>query len=549
LNVASRSMYVVNRAQVGGGGGTLANGVEDASIAPDGDTIVFASRSNVEFSGDNNLESTGLDIYSSIGERFGTASISNRVIAWQSRGVGGTQSSVPIAAPVVRLMVTADRRPAAFFNNKVAWVSVHTNLVAGDANGVADVFVGTAGSPGILALNPPAPNWIASNLVSAAAVTDGGLTPDGRSAWWVTTQTYTSPYAAGRAHLYVRRIDPPATNTVTVNVSGDGAVTLDPSGVSVAGNVTTFIDTDFVTLQATPDVGWRLANWTGADSATGLVAQVTLISNRTVTATFVAAAPPLVGALNVVLNEDTVSAPFAPVITDADPDDMHKLSIVTPPSHGQVTVDLLGFVYTPATNYSGPDNFTYQVTDQYGLTLAAPAVASIEVLPINDPPQVQSVVTVALGHGQRGPIVPAVYDPDPGDTITFSIVTQPANGAATADVNGLFYTPNAGFVGADSFTFRATDSAGASDTGTVQVEVLPPPVITDPSVGVNGITLNVGVLPPGVAYTVEYKNNLDDLQWLPVPPTEQWPSTATSFQESAAQPERYYRLRFEFLSL
>jgi hypothetical protein len=548
LNVASRSLYVVNRATVGGGGGTLANGVVDASIAPDGDTIVFASSSNVEFSGDNNLESTGLDIYSSIGERFGTASISNRVIAWQSRGISGAQSSVPIAALPLRIMVTTDRRPAAFFNNKIAWVSVHTNLVAGDANGVADVFVGTAGSPGILALNPPAPNWIASNLVSAAAVTDGGLTPDGRSAWWVTTQTYTSPYAAGRAHLYVRRIDPPATNTVTVNVSGDGAVTLDPSGASAAGNVTTFIDTDFVTLEATPEIGWRLASWSGTDSATGLVAQVTLISNRTVTATFVAAAPPSVSALSVQLNEDTVSAPFAPVITDADPGDTHTLSIVAPPSHGQVSVDLLGFVYTPTTNYSGPDSFTYQVTDQYGLTLAVPAVASIEVLPINDPPQVQSEVTVALGHGQRGPIVPAVYDPDPGDTITFSIVTQPANGAATADVNGLFYTPNAGFVGADSFTFRATDAAGASDTGTVQLNVLPPPVLPNPGIGPNGLSLNVGVLPPGIGYTVEFKDQLDDPEWLPVPPQAQWPSTATSFADTVQLPARYYRLKFEFLS-
>lgn len=548
LNVASRSLYVVNRATVGGGGGTLANGVEDASIAPDGDTIVFMSRSNVEFSGDNNAESTGLDIYSSIGERFGTASISNRVISWQSRGVGGAQSSVPVNALPLRLMVTADRRPAAFFNNKVGWVSVHTNLVADDANGFEDVFVGTAGSPGILALNPPAPNWIASNLVSGAAVTDGGLTPDGRSAWWVTTQTYTSPYAAGRSHLYVRRIDPTATNTVTVNITGDGTVTLDPPGVSVDGNVTTFIDTDSVTVEATPEAGWRFANWSGADNPTGAVTHVMLISNRTVTATFVAASLPSVSALNVVINEDTVSAPFAPMITDADPDDSHTLSIVTPPSNGQVSITPAGFVYAPATNYSGNDSFDYQVTDEYGLSLAAPATASIQVLPVNDPPQVQSLVTVALGYGQRGPIVPAVFDPDPGDTITFSIVTQPANGAATADANGLFYEPTAGFAGADSFTFRATDAAVASDTGTVQLEVLPPPAISDPSVGENGIRLNVGVLPPGVAYTIEYKNGLNDPEWLPVPPTEQWPSTTPSFVDDILMPERYYRIKFEFLS-
>lgn len=467
LNVSARSLYVVNRSSVAGGG-TTTNGVEAASVSSDGDTVIFASRSNVQFSSDNNSESTGLDIYSSIGETFGTASISNRVIAWQSRGVGGAQSSVPIFASAARLMVAEDRRATTFHNNKISWVTIHTNLVSGDANDVNDLFIGTAGGLGVMTLNPPVPNWIASNLISAATITDGGLTPDGRSAWWVTTQTYTSPYSAGRQHLYVRRIDPPATNTVTVNLSGQGSVTLDPSGSSVSNNVTTFINGDAVSLHATPDAGWRFANWSGVDSSAGPDATVSLVSNRTVTATFVAASAPVVTNLSIVLDEDTTSAPFAPVITDADPGDAHELSVVTPPAHGQVTVQAEGFIYTPVLNYAGMDSFTYQVTDQYGLMLAGPATAEVQVNPVNDPPQVQSVLTVALGSGPRGPIVPAVADPDAGDTIDFSIVMQPANGMATADTNGLFYTPSPGFVGTDTFVFRGMDPAGASDTGTAQ---------------------------------------------------------------------------------
>jgi hypothetical protein len=547
LNVASRSMYVVNRASVGGGANILTNGVEDASLAPDGDTVIFASRSNVQFSGDNNSETTGLDIYSSFGERFGTASISNRVIGWQSRGTGGAQSSVPVNTLPVRIMIASDRRPAAFFNNKVAWVSVHTNLITGDANNVADVFVGNVSSPGLLPLNPPAPNWIASNLVSAAAVTDGGLTPDGRSAWWVTTQTYTSPYASGRAHLYVRRIDPPLTNTVTVNVTGSGQVTLDPVGVSVAGNVTTYVDTDLVTLTTAPAAGWRFTNWTGADNSTSSVTHVTLLSNRTVTATFVAAAPPSVNSLIKVLIEDTPTAPFTPVVTDADPGDTHTFSIVTAPRRGQLTLTPSGFVFQPGTNFVGNDSFTYQVTDQYGLMLASPGLVTLQVKPVNDPPQVQSLVTVALGPGQRGPIVPAVFDLDNGDTITFNILSQPANGSAVADVNGLYYSPNPGYVGADSFGFRATDTAGASDTGTVQINVLPQPVITEPGIGPAGFSLSVGALPPGVGYTVEYKDEMQNPQWLPVPPLDRWPSTEATFVDTLVRTQRFYRLQFEFL--
>jgi Tol biopolymer transport system component len=546
LDVSTRSMYVVNRSSVAGGS-TLATGIEAASIAPDGDTVLFASRSNVQFSGDTNSEATGLDLYSSIGESFGTGSISNRVISWQSRGVGGAQSSVPINTPITRLMVTQDRRPAAFFNNKLSWVSIHTNLVPGDANGVADLFVATAGSPGVMAIDPPAPNWIGTDLVSSVAVTDGGLTPDGRSAWWVTTQTYTSPYAPGRSHLYARRIDPPATNTLTVDIVGRGAVTQSPAGSRRSDNATVHIDVDQVTLEAMPDLGWRFVNWEGVDTAIATEATVVLDGDRAVTATFAAATPPSVGSLRVRLDEDTVSEPFVPEITDPDRGDTHTLSIVTPPSHGRVIVDPAGFIYTPDPDYFGRDSFTYQVTDSYGLSLREPATAEITVNPVNDPPRVQSLVEITLGSGQRGPIVPAVFDPDPGDTFTFSIVTQPANGTAAATADGLFYTPDSGFEGVDSFTFRVTDSAGASDTGTVRIDVLPPPAIAGFNLDEAGLNLSVGELPPGVGYTVEFKNQIDDPEWLPVPGT-QWPSTAQSFEDGIMMPERYYRLKFEFLS-
>jgi CSLREA domain-containing protein len=58
-------------------------------------------------------------------------------------------------------------------------------------------------------------------------------------------------------------------------------------------------------------------------------------------------------------------------------------------------------------------------------------------------------------------------DPD-GDSITFSIVTPPANGGfgATTAPN-LTYTPNANFFGSDSFTFRVNDgtTSGAGNNG------------------------------------------------------------------------------------
>ena len=64
-------------------------------------------------------------------------------------------------------------------------------------------------------------------------------------------------------------------------------------------------------------------------------------------------------------------------------------------------------------------------------------------------------------------------DTDPeGDAFTAAIATQPANGIVGMNANGTFtYTPNAGFRGTDTFTYRAVDASGASGPATVTILV------------------------------------------------------------------------------
>ncbi len=62
-----------------------------------------------------------------------------------------------------------------------------------------------------------------------------------------------------------------------------------------------------------------------------------------------------------------------------------------------------------------------------------------------------------------------------GDTLTFSIVSQPSHGSVSitnASTGAFTYTPNNNYYGSDSFTFEATDSAGqASNAATESVTV------------------------------------------------------------------------------
>jgi len=82
-------------------------------------------------------------------------------------------------------------------------------------------------------------------------------------------------------------------------------------------------------------------------------------------------------------------------------------------------------------------------------------------------------------------VTPGVTDPDAGETFTFSIASQAANGTAAVVNNQLVYTPALNFNGPDSFTFRATDSTNLSVVGTASVTVLAvndPPSVADLSI-------------------------------------------------------------------
>jgi hypothetical protein len=83
--------------------------------------------------------------------------------------------------------------------------------------------------------------------------------------------------------------------------------------------------------------------------------------------------------------------------------------------------------------------------------------------------------------------------------MTAVLVSGPASGALALNANGSFtYTPNAGFVGADSFTYRAVNGTGPGNVATVAITVNagPPTTVNDAFVTPYLTTLNITA--PGV---------------------------------------------------
>ncbi len=118
-------------------------------------------------------------------------------------------------------------------------------------------------------------------------------------------------------------------------------------------------------------------------------------------------------------------------------------------------------------------SFTYRASD--GLSASAPALVTLTVTPVNDPPVAVNDAATTRAGVALGVAVTA-NDRDVDGTVvasTAAVISGPRRGRVSNDGKGtLTYTPNRGFRGNDSFTYRVRDDAGAwSSTATVSVKV------------------------------------------------------------------------------
>jgi hypothetical protein len=164
----------------------------------------------------------------------------------------------------------------------------------------------------------------------------------------------------------------------------------------------------------------------------------------------------------------------------------------TPPTHGMVNLLADGSLsYTPDAGFTGFDTFTYAVHAFVGgiqVATSELATVTIEVTEADEPiglPGPQNLAPIAGDDNyaatsgvQLEVFAPGflVNDSDPeGDAITFHLVTGAQHGTFQHLGSGWFrYTSDAGFVGADTVTYRAEEVAGdekLSNLATITIEV------------------------------------------------------------------------------
>lgn len=160
-------------------------------------------------------------------------------------------------------------------------------------------------------------------------------------------------------------------------------------------------------------------------------------------------------------------------LNDSDPDGQ-ALSIVVQqgPAHGRLALQANGaFTYTPQAGFSGTDVFTYLASDG---SLGDAATVTITVRDVNDAPVARDDrVVTQIGTPIAGNVLHNDTDAD-GNPLNVRVGALPLHGALDLRTDGTFtYTPAAGFIGTDRFTYRASDGIVSSAAATVTIAVDP----------------------------------------------------------------------------
>jgi hypothetical protein len=247
--------------------------------------------------------------------------------------------------------------------------------------------------------------------------------------------------------------------------------------------------------------------------------------------------PPYAGNDSYSTDEDVLLAIDASVgvlANDYDPNsDPLSISLVSDVNHGSLTLNNDGsFSYQPASNYFGPDTFTYQICDAPAAGYCTNADVSIDVFSVNDVPvaaddSASADQVVAMSGTWSLPV--SINDNDIENELDLNsivITSGPAHGSAVpnpASPGEILYTLGDGHFTSDSFTYTISDLNGAvSNAANVTISITPPSIHVDktysPDPVVVGGTVEFYITVwnngPGVAYDVDLADDLGScFQW------------------------------------
>ena len=336
---------------------------------------------------------------------------------------------------------------------------------------------------------------------------EGPQNPDGSC-------TAGTPFAAGsQRNLNFTVFNAAGTALVTVDDNGTGAAenlsnfvlnnNAGPFAVRVAGDAVDLIQ--LYSLEVTLGDAGPLLDLNGPSAGTGFTANFTEDGG---------AVPIVDSAALTVGNTNNANLASATITLSNRPDGTSETLTVMP--SGAITADKIAYangVLTITANASIADyqavlrsakyNNLSQSPDTTSRTVnfvikdnggnSATAAATVQVTAVNDAPVANSQ-SVTTNEDTPFNITLSATDID-SPTLSYTILTNPANGILSGSGADRSYAPNANFNGSDSFSFRVSDGTTNSNTAVVTITVTPvndAPINTVP--GAQAIDLNTTLI-------------------------------------------------------
>jgi VCBS repeat-containing protein len=301
-----------------------------------------------------------------------------------------------------------------------------------------------------------------------------------------------------------------APATVTFTVTNDAPIAADDSGatnrntmlVVAAASGVLANDTDangdpltavVVTAPAhggltlNPDGSYAYVpdpDWVGTDTFTYEASDGTAVSSPATVTIVVTNHAPVAAPDAWTVVHDHVLTVAAPGVLGNDTDvdgDVLSASVTAVPAHGSLSLASDGsFTFVADPGYAGSDSFSYAVSDGLSSDTATVTITITNGTPVAVDSSWSTSQDTALVASAPG-LLAGASDAD-GDPLSAVVVTLPAHGSVTIDPSGSFiYTPSAGYVGPDAFTFAASDGVTTSAAATASVTVSAPTPTPPPS--------------------------------------------------------------------
>jgi gliding motility-associated-like protein len=237
-------------------------------------------------------------------------------------------------------------------------------------------------------------------------------------------------------------------------------------------------------------------NFTGTDSFTYTVKDIdgAPAAPASVTITVSPLNDPPVAVDDVAITDENTPVEINITLNDYDVDDpIVKSSVVftTNPAHGNLNFNSsTGVVsYSPASEFSGNDSFTYTIQDPGGL-VSSPAVVTISIIAaVNQPPN--AVDDGPIVNTTLSPIIIDVlandYDEDNDhDDLSLTSVTNPSSGTVQIVDGKVVYQPSGLISSTVTFTYIIQDPDGLSDEAVVTIENSFLPLVVSEGFSPNG---------------------------------------------------------------